>query len=91
MFAKHLSRGQAQFMFKPASAARRIAVAGTFSDWKPIAMQRQIDGSYQAKLTLKPGTYEYRFVVDDQWISDPDHPQRVANGYGATNSVARFE
>ncbi len=91
MFAKRLSRGQAEFSFKPAHSSKKVALAGTFSEWKPIAMQRKNDGTYQTKVALKPGTYEYRFVVDDQWVIDPDHPNQVANGLGATNSIARFE
>jgi len=91
MFAAEMNRGQAQFTFKPSHGVRYVAIAGTFSSWKPIAMQRRRDGTFEAKLALKPGTYEYRFVVDQHWVSDPDNHNQVANPFGATNSVARFQ
>jgi len=40
-----------------------------------------------AKVWLPAGRYEYRFVVDGQWISDPRAKECVQNAFGSTNSV----
>jgi glycosidase len=33
----------------------------------------------------------YKFVVDGQWIADPDNPRKSPDGYGAFNSVVRVD
>ncbi|HUH03230.1 MAG TPA: alpha-amylase family glycosyl hydrolase, partial [Kofleriaceae bacterium] len=51
-----------------------------------IAMSRSGD-AWVAELTLEPGTYQYKFVVDGTWIADPGNPTTVDDGFGGTNSV----
>jgi hypothetical protein len=36
---------------------------------------------------LPAGRYEYRFVVDGQWMSDPSAREYVQNTFGSTNCV----
>ncbi len=45
-----------------------------------------VDG-WKATVALPPGRYEYRFVVDGQWISDPNAKESVGNSFGSTNAV----
>jgi len=33
------------------------------------------------------GHYEYRFIVDGQWMADPNAAQAVPNPFGSSNSV----
>src|SRR5215469_9765208 len=49
-----------------APSAREVFLAGTFNDWKYGAtpMTRAEGGRWVTELTLHPGVYEYRFVVD---------------------------
>ena len=70
-------------------AAGQVFLAGTFNGWEPAgtAMQRGADGIWRADLVLKPGTYEYRFVVDGVWQEDPISERFVANPFGGLNSV----
>ena len=69
--------------------ARKISVAGSFNEWNPerTPMSRDLEGTWRATLSLKPGRYEYRFVADGQWISDHNASESVLNEYGSTNSV----
>jgi 1,4-alpha-glucan branching enzyme len=71
--------------------ARRVAVAGSFNNWSPDAapMSCQEDGTWQAKLSLAPGSYEYLIVADGSWLPDPGCADAVANPYGGFNSVLR--
>ena len=71
--------------------AKSVAVAGTFNDWRPGAtpMIAVGDGRWMKELVLPPGTYEYRLVVDDEWIADPHAVETVANPFGGVNSVVR--
>ena len=69
--------------------ATMVCVAGTFNDWHPTAseMVRMEDGRWLKELTLPPGRYEYRLVVDGFWMADPACPTSAPNPYGGENSV----
>jgi hypothetical protein len=69
--------------------ARKVNVAGNFNGWRPQAapMKNLGDGKWLVRLMLRAGQYEYRFVVDDNWIEDPGAAQRVSNSFGDFNSV----
>ncbi len=69
--------------------AHSVAVAGSFNDWdaKRTPMKANADGAWKATVWLPAGRYEYRFVVDGQWISDPGAGESVQNTFGSTNSV----
>jgi 1,4-alpha-glucan branching enzyme len=69
--------------------AKSVAVAGSFNDWQPEAMPLKVAGQGQwvADLTIGPGRYEYLFVVDGQWLLDPNAKETVENPFGGRNSV----
>jgi 1,4-alpha-glucan branching enzyme len=70
-------------------SARRVCVAGTFNNWQAQAgvMARGSDGVWARDFKLKPGTYEYRLVVDGKWMPDPQADHSVVNGFGERNSL----
>ena len=69
--------------------ARSVAVAGTFNEWDlhRTPMRPDANGAWKATVWLPAGRYEYRFVADGQWLSDPNAKESVQNRYGGTNSV----
>lgn len=69
--------------------AQAVSIAGTFNDWHPTAtpMIALGDGRWAKELALPPGRYEYRLVVDGEWISDPAAPEQAPNPHGSCNSV----
>jgi len=69
--------------------ARQVSVAGNFNGWSPDSapLKNTGEGDWIARLKLRSGQYEYRFVVDGRWTEDPEATQRVANAYGGFNSV----
>jgi 1,4-alpha-glucan branching enzyme len=72
------------------TSGRTVAVAGSFNDWDPAAapMLRQKDSNvYQTELVLPPGEYEYKFVVDGEWLLDEANPSFYPNDFGTLNSV----
>jgi hypothetical protein len=70
-----------------APAAKRVAVAGDFSGWKPVhVMTRSEAGVWTVVVPLDPGVHDYAFVVDgERWIPDPTAPP-VNDGFGGVNS-----
>jgi len=70
--------------------AKSVCLAGTFNNWNPTArrMKRvsKAKPDFVAVLDLEPGRYEYKYVVDGEWLCCPDAP-RVPNDQGTENSV----
>ena len=71
--------------------AQSVFVAGTFNGWRPgVTQMVQVGrGRWLKELVLPPGVYEYRFVVDNQWIADPMADETALNPFGDVNSVMR--
>ena len=67
-------------------------LAGSFNDWDPELAVMAYDagrGGYLTVLTLPPGEYEYKFVRDDEWLTDDGNPNFTANDFGTLNSVVK--
>ena len=69
--------------------ASEVFVAGSFNGWDPLAapLCPEGDGRWAAKLILRRGKYEYRFIVDGQWTDDPLSPAYVSNPFGGLNGI----
>ncbi|ODU23827.1 MAG: hypothetical protein ABS95_03060 [Verrucomicrobia bacterium SCN 57-15] len=69
--------------------AEAVFIAGTFNDWRPSAtpMIPLGEGRWGKELSLAPGRYEYRLVVDGKWICDPAAAENVSNPFGSFNAV----
>lgn len=72
----------------PASAAPAApSVAGDFTGWEPVAMQRTGD-FWTATLALEPGVYRYAFrAPDGSWFVPEGTPGRTEDGFGGYNAV----
>jgi 1,4-alpha-glucan branching enzyme len=72
-------------------SATAVCVAGTFNNWQPEAKALHPDGAgkWWKETPLKPGDYEYCFVVDGQWIPDPLAQESVPNPFGGRNSILK--
>lgn len=69
--------------------AKNVSVAGTFSDWKNLQMQKVSDSGYwQITLPVSQGEHSYTFIVDDaKQISDPTVPTKQMDDFGGENSI----
>ena len=69
--------------------ARSVEVAGDFTDWDkaPIALKKEKSGVWKKSVSLAPGQYQYRLLVDGQWRDDPQCPNRQPNQFGGQNCV----
>lgn len=91
MYTKGHKKGTVRFAFKPGNGARKIQMAGDFNNWQPARMRKQKDGSFVAVVPLPAGNYEYKFLVDGQWVLDGDNSSWAVNPYGTMNSVVHAE
>jgi chromosome partitioning protein len=69
--------------------AEQVCVTGDFTDWsvEGIPLQRDEAGSWSVSVPMAPGCYEYKFIVDGVWKTDPENGEQVRNTYGQLNSV----
>ena len=69
--------------------AKRVSLCGEFNGWSSSAtdMKRQGGGLWETTLALAPGRYQYKFIVDGEWIADPAAQKNVPNEHGSLNSV----
>jgi 1,4-alpha-glucan branching enzyme len=69
--------------------ARSVSVTGDFCDWQTdrYPLRKDKKGLWTTTITLPPGRYEYRFVVDGDWQNDPKCTDRSANEFGGENCV----
>jgi len=69
--------------------AQSVVLAGDFTGWdaNPKKMKKGKDGIWKVTVSLAPGRYEYRFIVDGQWKDDPQCMERCPNAYGGENCV----
>ncbi|MBR7145764.1 MAG: glycogen-binding domain-containing protein [Lentisphaeria bacterium] len=73
---------------------KNVSIAGNFNDWDPTAkamLDKNGDGVYRCTLLLKPGKYEYKFVIDGVWCVDTSNPNFAPNDLGTLNSLLIVE
>lgn len=78
------------FVFKPDGGGKKqVFLAGNFNGWKPdnpqYLMAADASGAYTITVKLPPGSYQYKFVADGQWIKDPYSPGDAPDGFGGRN------
>jgi hypothetical protein len=69
--------------------AKHVFVAGSFNGWKPekTPLIQKSNGRWVGDLDVNPGRHEYLFVVDGQWLPDPNAKESVQNPFGGRNSI----
>ena len=87
MIAKGRKKGTVRFSIRPVEDARQAWLAGEFSEWNPIRM-RKGKGEFSVCVAVGPGTYQYKYVIDDQWVTDPDNSNWAISDCNSVNSLA---
>lgn len=73
----------------PAPIHQVYLVGNWLDNWtKPIPMTKVAAGIWEVRVPLKPGTYEYKFRLDDQprWISDVHAADLVSDSHEGYNA-----
>lgn len=73
--------------------ANQVMLAGDFNNWdfNSTSLKKGKDKVWKKDVSLKPGRYEYKFVVDGSWISDPTNENKCISALGSENSVLNIE
>jgi 1,4-alpha-glucan branching enzyme len=72
-----------------APSAETVLIAGDFTGWNqaPVSLKKDKTGVWKKTISLPPGTYEYRLLVDGEWRDDPQCATRKPNQFGGENCV----
>lgn len=74
----------------PANGAKEVALLGDFNEWNATTnlMKRRKDGVFATTVSLKPGQFKFRYLVDgESWYNDPQADEYVPNTFGTEDSV----
>ncbi len=72
-----------------APTAKTVQIVGNFNNWgiDQNLMIKKRNGIWGISLNLRSGRYEYKYVIDGEWRTDPRNPKTVHNSYGGVNSI----
>lgn len=75
------------FMLKGYLNASKVILSGNFNKWKTRELEMKKNNTgWELPQVLAPGNYQYKFIVDGQWITDPANLNYGFEG-GQTNSL----
>ncbi len=80
-----------EVMAEPGS---KVFLAGSFNEWSDNAKalkEKDGDGCFTSTMLLEPGEYEYKFVINGEWLIDSENPNFNQNKLGTLNSVVKVE
>ena len=85
---KKIKRRRVRFTLEVPKAKESILM-GDFNNWNAKAhpMNRSERGVWEKIVILAPGRYEYKFLVDGQWLNDPKNGDFCRNSFGTQNNV----
>lgn len=67
--------------------AKDVRVSGSFISWnEPGIALNKTENGWEVKVFLNPGKQLYKFIVDGQWMIDPDNPLHEENEHRTGNS-----
>jgi chromosome partitioning protein len=73
--------------------ALSVKIGGDFNNWNTsdaFLMERDEQGMWTKHISFRPGTYQYKFYVDGEWIEDHNNSKSIANAYGGHNSILKI-
>jgi 1,4-alpha-glucan branching enzyme len=72
--------------------AKKVFLVGDFNNWSPNSDPMKDlngDGHWSLFYPLRPGSYQYKFVVDGRWVPDPRNQDSETDGFDSINSIVK--
>lgn len=81
-------KGKTRFVYYGRLNSSNVYLSGSFNAWatENINMTKT-DTAWICDITLTPGKHLYKFIVDGEWVNDPENKQKEDDTYDAYNSV----
>jgi hypothetical protein len=85
---KASERGKVRFFLRGFEDAEKVVLAGSFNAWdEEFLHMKKIENGWELRADLPPGYYEYKFIVNGEWMHDPANPKKVRNEHDTFNSI----
>lgn len=80
--------GKIRFVYYNRLKANTAYLSGSFNAWATEGIKMiKTDTAWICDVALKPGKHLYKFIVDGEWVNDPENKQKEDDTYGGYNSV----
>jgi len=81
-------KGNTTFRLKGHEDASVVVLAGSFNAWNQsqLVFGRE-GGEWVCRIDLDPGVYQYKFILDGDWLLDPSNPDTAEDEAGNVNNV----
>ncbi|MBG6131821.1 hypothetical protein IWQ47_003437 [Aquimarina sp. EL_43] len=84
--------GNVTFTLNGYENAKKIVLSGSFNKWnEDLFTMTKTEDCWELTLKIKPGEYQYKFIVDGKWIVDPNNPKKKRNEFNGFNSVINIK
>ena len=81
-------KGATTFRLKGHDDATVVALTGSFNAWNQSQLVFGREGNdWVCRIDLDPGVYQYKFIVDGDWLLDPSNPDTAEDEAGNVNNV----
>jgi hypothetical protein len=81
-------KGNTTFRLAGHSDASIVVLTGTFNAWNQSQLVFGREGdAWVCRIDLDPGVYQYKFIVDGNWLLDPSNPQTAEDEAGNVNNL----
>jgi hypothetical protein len=82
------TNGNVTFRLSGHIDAQNVAVAGTFNNWNQSQyLFAKVGDEWICRVNLPRGKYQYKFIVDGNWLVDPANPTIEHDERDFENSV----
>lgn len=80
-------KGNTTFRLKGHEDAAVVVLSGSFNAWNQsqLVCGRE-GGEWVCRIDLDPGVYQYKFILDGDWLLDPSNPNTVEDEAGNVNN-----
>lgn len=81
-------KGNTTFRLRGYPDASVVVLTGTFNNWHQSQLRFGREGDeWVCRIDLDPGVYQYKFVIDGDWLLDPSNPDTAEDEAGNVNNV----
>ena len=86
--AFNCKKDSAIFFLEGFKEAGQVNISGTFNGWSTLqSPMDKCDSGWCIKMTLSPGRYSYKYIIDGKWTIDPKNKEKETNEHGTFNSI----
>jgi 1,4-alpha-glucan branching enzyme len=73
--------------------AKTVRLLGDFNGWNPEShpMKKGKTGNWKIDVSLPPGTYQFRYFIDQSWWMNDQTVGAMPNDQGSENSIVTVE